>query len=133
LTDRIFAAGPVGPADATAFPEERARELGEQLCLQLEQLASRHAISYEIRRDIDYEETMVRSKLDQIEQLQLYYGRGTKFESDLIRQLHALTKERWAEEVACWRDTGRILSDICEHWSAYSDQKRKARLMQFDL
>ena len=56
-----------------------------------------------------------------------------KRESELEKQLQHLSQERWAEEVACWRDTGRVASEIMELWTDYADHSRKARLMDFGL
>lgn len=122
------------PADRQAaldplnFPGQRADAHNRQMDILLEHLAARHAISYHIRRTIDYREAAVHTKLDDIQTWPVAL-RGSRRVSELEKQLVDLGKERWAEEVSCWRDTGRVLADILEHWGEYTENDRKARLM----
>jgi hypothetical protein len=71
--------------------------------------------------------------LDEMRTRPFPLGMGSRQATELEKQLIELSKERWAEEVGCWRDTGRIFSDLLDHWSDYSDQSRKARLIDFGL
>ena len=127
LVSRIFSDQPVLNDDPLLFPAQRAGLHRRQMELQLELLGARHAINYEISKQIEYEECRVRAKLDEIQKRPLGYAREGRFESELIKQLQQLRKERQAEGVACWRDTSRILSDLCESWTEYADDSRKAR------
>ena len=134
LVDRMFgsAAGRV-TADPWQFPAQRADLHHRQMDLWLDMLGSRHAINYQIRKEIEYEECAARARLDEIQSRPIEAGREGKFETELMKHLQHLRKERQAESVACWRDTSRILSDLCESWTEYADQSRKSRLMNDGL
>ena len=133
LTSKLFEADPSSGGDAFAIPAERAQLQGRQMNLLLEQLAARHSINYHIRKDLQYEECRVSAQLDDIRDRPVGMGREGKFESDLVKQLQQIRKEYHAESIACWRDTSRMLSDICDRWTEYSDESRKARMMNLDL
>ena len=132
LVRRLFEADK-GSADPYQFPAQRADLHHRQMDLQLELLGARHAINYEIRKQIEYEECKVRARLHEIHDRPVEFGREGRFETELLKQLQQMRKERQAESVACWRDTSRLLTDICEHWTEYADQSRKARLMDDGL
>lgn len=134
LVERIFDKGTSRITAAPwLFPAQRAYLHHGQLDLWLELLGSRHAINYQIRKEIEYEECEVRARLDEVQSRPMWAGREGKFETELTKQLNQLRKERLAESVSCWRDTSRILSNICESWTEYSDESRKARLMDDGL
>lgn len=118
--------------DPLNFPGERARLQDRQIDFLLDHLAARHAISYQVRRNIDYQDAKAKSMLDEIRTWPIAL-RGPRRVSDLEKQILDLSNERWAEEVACWRDTGRILTDIFDHWAEYSEHSRRGRLMDLDL
>lgn len=118
--------------DPLNFPGERARHQDRQINLLLDHLAARHAISYQIRRTLDYQEAHTSNTLEEIQTWPIAL-RGNRRVSDLEKQLVDLGKERWAEEVACWRDTGRILTDVFDHWTEYADHSRRSRLIGYDL
>ena len=134
LLDRMFREDEDREAalDPLNFPGERARHQDRQIHLLLDHLAARHAISYQIRRNLDYQEAQTHSKLDDIQTWPMPI-RNPRRVTDLEKQLLDVGKERWAEEVACWRDTGRILGDMLDHWTEYADQSRRSRLMGYDL
>jgi hypothetical protein len=119
--------------DPLNFPGEKAKIQDRQIHFMLEHLAARHAISYQIRHNIDYQESSLSARLDEMRTCPFPMGMGSRQATELEKQLLELGKERWAEEVGCWRDTGRILTDIFDHWSEYSDHSRKARMMNIDL
>ena len=119
--------------DPLNFPGERARLQDQQIHFLVDHLAARHAISYQIRRNIVYQEADLSSKLDEVRSCPFPGGVISKRASELEKQLLDLNKEQWDEEVACWRDTGRILTDVFDHWSEYSEHSRRGRLMDFDL
>jgi hypothetical protein len=134
LVERIFRT----PADRISvdpwrFPAQRADLHHRQIDLQLELLGSRHAINYQIRKEIECEESEVRARLDEIQSRPIWAGREGKWEGELMKHLQRLRKERQAEAVACWRDTSRVLSEICEGWTEYAEQSRKSRLMDDGL
>ena len=133
LVDRIFTVPSDRTADPFMIPMQRADLHHRQIDIMLELLGSRHAISYQIRKDIESEECHARAKLYELESRPMALGRESRFASELVKQLQHLQQERHAENVACWRDTSRLLSDICEHWTEYADESRKARLMQDGL
>jgi len=118
--------------DPLNFPGERARHQDRQIRLLLDHMAARHAISYEIRKNIDYQEAQTLGNLDEIQTWPIPI-RNQRRVTDLEKQLADLSKERWAEEVACWRDTGRIMGDVLDHWTEYSEHSRRGRLMDLDL
>ena len=119
--------------DPLNFPGERANLQNRQIHFLLDHLAARHAISYQIRKNIDYREAGVSSMLTEVRSWPFPGGLTSKRASELEKQLLELNKEQWAEEVSCWRDTGRMLTDVFEHWSEYSEHSRRGRLMDFDL
>jgi len=133
LAQRLFHDEPSSPLDPLAMPAQRADIQNRQMHLLLEHLAARHAINYYMRRDLQYEECRLHAQLDEIRERPSRMGKEGRFEGDLIKQIQQLRKEYQAETVACWRDTSRILSDICDRWTEYSDQSRRARLMDIDL
>jgi hypothetical protein len=134
LMDRMFREDDDRKAalDPLNFPGERARHQDRQIHLLLDHLAARHEISYQIRRTLDYQEAHTRNTLDEIQTWPIAL-RGNRRVTDLEKQLVDLGKERWAEEVSCWRDTGRLLGDILEHWTEYADHSRRSRLIGYDL
>jgi hypothetical protein len=129
LVNAIFSTEEEQAEDPFAFAEERAAMQGRQLDLLLNQLAARHAISYQAHRDLLDEECRIGSKLLQVESMNPFPGYETEFQSRLVREIRALQEERRKEAVACWRDTTRMLSSICEGWTEYAEQARRARLM----
>jgi len=133
LVERIFADTPAPNADPLLFPAQRADLHHRQMDLQLELLGARHAINYEIRKQIEYEECKVRARLHEIHDRPVEFGREGKFETGLLKQLQQLRKERQAESVACWRDTSRLVSDLSERWTEYADESRKARWLEDGL
>ena len=133
LTSKLFQVAPSAGGDAFAIPAERAQLQERQMHLLLEQLAARHSINYHIRKDLQYEECRIRSQLNDIRDRPIGMGREGRFESDLIKQIQQIRKEYHSESIACWRDTTRMLSDICDRWTEYSDESRKARMMDLDL
>ena len=133
LVDKIFEAAPVDQPDPADFAGERAATQKEQAHLLLEQLAARHAVSEEIRREIMEEECRVQSKLRPFTYMPDGLGYQSKFAIELVKELQALRREARAEAVACWRDTGRILSELCERWTEYADQSHRARLMDLGV
>lgn len=133
LAERMFSDTVRETADPFMVPAQRADLHHRQMDLMLELLGSRHAIHYQIRKDIEYEECQVRAKLYELQTRPLSLGRESRFASELVKQLNHLQQERHVENVACWRDTSRLLTDICEHWTDYADESRKARLMQDGL
>jgi hypothetical protein len=134
LLDRMFREDKDREAalDPLNFPGERARHQDRQIHLLLDHLAARHAISYQIRKDIDYQEAQTLGNLDEILTWPIPI-RNQRRVTDLEKQLADLAKERWAEEVTLWRDTGRVLTDVCDHWTEYAEHSRRGRLMDFDL
>jgi hypothetical protein len=134
LLDRMFREDKDREAalDPLNFPGERARHQDRQIHLLLDHLAARHAISYQIRKNIDYQEAQALSVLDEIHTWPMPI-RNPRRITDLEKQLADLNKERWAEEVSCWRDAGRILGDVLDHWTEYAEHSRRSRLMDYDL
>ena len=133
LIDSMFKEDRESPLDPLNFPGEKARLKDRQIHFLLDHLAARHAISYQIRKNIDYQEASLHATLEEMRTRPFPMGMGSKQATDLEKQLTELGKERWAEEVGCWRDSGRIFSDMLDHWSEYADQSRRARLMDFGL
>ncbi|RLA38118.1 MAG: hypothetical protein DRQ64_09195, partial [Gammaproteobacteria bacterium] len=84
---------------------------------------------YSVLNDIEFQESRVNSTLSVINDMPFSVGRGSKQGMDLEKQLAQLSHERNGEEIACWRDTNRLLGDIFESWTGYADERRKKRLM----
>jgi hypothetical protein len=133
LTDLITKDPVPRGSDPFELSEGRAHTQLLQMDALLRHLAARNAIHDRIWTGLDYEECKLRCRLDDLKTGTAYRGQSGKFESDIMKQLDRLGSERRAEEVSCWRDTGRILSDICDRWTEHADQKRKTRMMGLDL
>jgi len=130
LVDRLFHTDRLPGIDPDDLPAERAAVCHDQLDMLLQHLAARHSISYNVRKGIDYETCAVRSKLYELEQFSPQVGYWTRVQSELVKEVQQLKKQQWAEEIACWRDTGRILGTILEQWAEFSNEKRKSELMR---
>ena len=115
------------------FAADRARIGKRQIYLLLGQLSARHSMNDHIRKEIEYSECRLGAQLDEIMERPFHLGNEGRFEGELLKQLEQLKKERRAEDIACWRDSTRLLTDICDRWSDYSNESRKARLMDVDL
>ena len=133
LVDLITRADAAPASDPLEFSEGRAQTQWLQMEALLKHLGARHVIHHQIKTGIEYDEGRLHARLDDLKTGSAYRGQSGKFETDLLKQLDRLTSERRAEDVACWRDTGRILSEICDLWTERADQVRKTRLMGFDL
>ncbi len=133
LTDLITKDPVPHGSDPFELSEGRAHTQWLQMDALLRHLEARHAIHDRIHTGLDYEECNLRCRLDDLKAGTAYRGQSGKFESDIMKQLDRLSSERRAEDVSCWRDTGRILSDICDRWTEHADQKRKTRMMGLDL
>ena len=133
LLDHLLPPQITNTEDLINLPGERAKVQYGQMQILLEHLSARHAISYEIGKRIDYESSSVRSKFYEIQHWSPVPGYWSELQSGLIKQLQSLDKERWAETVACWRDTGRLLTSLLEQGAEHADQTRKARLLEDDL
>lgn len=133
LVDLITGTEAVVRSDPYELSEGRAHTQWLQMNALLKHLDARHTIHHQIKTVIEYNEAGIRSRLDEMKSGTAYRGQSGKFESDLLKQLDRLSSESRAEDVACWRDTGRMLSDICDRWTEYADQTRKTRMMNFDL
>lgn len=120
-------------SDPLNFLSDKARLKDTQIHLLLQHMAARHAISYDIKRAILYEEAAIETQLERFRKWPSDRMLNPKRESDLEKQLQRLSQEKWAEEVACWRDTGRLASEIMELWNDYADHSRKARMMDLGL
>ena len=130
LADRLFHTERLPGIDPDDLPAERAAVCQDQLDMLQQHLAARHSISYNVRKGIDYETCAVRSKLYELEQFSPQVGYWTRVQSELVKEVQQLKKQQWAEEIACWRDTGRILDTILEQWAEFSNEKRKSELMR---
>ena len=133
LTERLFSGENAGHSDSILLPMERARLQGKQVSLILEQMTSRHAINEQIRKDLQYTESRVSSKLSEINDRFSPYGTESRFASELFKELNQIQKARHAEHVSCWRDTNRLMGDLFESWREYEENNAKGRLMDFDL
>lgn len=133
LTERIFNSQNAYQIDPLDFTSDRLHLHGDHIDLLVKQLEARHAISYGILRNVEYEQLRVHGLLAEVRSLSTYIGQNSRFVSELEKQLHSLSKEKHAEEVACWRDTNRLLGDIFDSWSGYADEGRKKRLLNDDL
>ena len=135
LAKRMFdeQADRVAALDPLNFPGEKAQLQDRQINVLLDHMSARHAISYHIRKNIDYQEATIGPRLEEIRSKDFPGGPTSKLAAQLEELLMDLSKERWAEEVSLWRDSGRILTDLCDHWTEYSEHSRRSRLMDFDL
>ncbi len=115
LTDRIFGVVHPEEADPLGFPKERADIQKNQIDVLLRQLDARHAINYRIRKTHAYLESFLGSELLRVKDGPYFSDLGGKRQSSLEKELIGLDRERWAEEVSCWRDTNRILNDVFDH------------------
>ncbi len=132
LTSRIFDIQHPEETDPLHFPEERAHVQKNQINFLVRQLGARHAINYRIRKNHAYQESFLGTQLLRVREAPYFSDLGSKRQSNLEKELVGLDRDRWAEEVSCWRDTNRILNDVFDHWNEYSDQSRKSRVLNID-
>ena len=132
LTSRIFDIQHPEETDPLHFPEERAHVQKNQINFLVRQLGARHAINYRIRKNHAYQESFLGTQLLRAREAPYFSDLGSKRQSNLEKELVGLDRDRWAEEVSCWRDTNRILNDVFDHWNEYSDQRRKSRVLNID-
>lgn len=133
LYEKIFNSRNAYDHDPMDFGADRMLLHGDHIDCLMKQLQARHTISYSVLNDIEFQETRVNSSLSQLNGLPVMAGRCSKQGIDLEKQLARLSQERHAEEVACWRDTNRLLGSIFDSWTGYADERRKKRLMDDDL
>ncbi|VGO13892.1 hypothetical protein PDESU_02449 [Pontiella desulfatans] len=133
LTERIFNSKNAYEIEPLDFTSDRLHLHGDHIDVLVKQLRARHAISYGILKNVEYEQLRVHGILSELRNWPNYNGIHSRFESELEKQVHSLAKEKHAEEVACWRDTNRLLGDIFDSWSGYADERRKKRVLNDDL
>lgn len=133
LTERIFNSKNAYQIEPLDFTADRMHLHGDHIDVLVKQLQARHAISYGIIKNSEYEQLRVYGILSELRNWPNYNGIHSRFESELEKQVHSLAKERHAEEVACWRDTNRLLGEIFDSWSGYADERRKKRLLDDGL
>jgi len=133
LTERIFNSRNAYEIDPLDFTTDRLNLHGDHINILVKQLHARHAISYGILKNVEYEQLRVHGILSELRNWPNYNGIHSRFESELEKQVHSLAKEKHAEEVACWRDTNRLMGDIFDSWSGYADERRKKRVLNDDL
>lgn len=133
LVEKIFNNENSKGLDPMDFGADRMLLHGDHIDCLMKQLQARHTISYSILNDIRFQESRLQSALSSLDGLPIMAGRCSKQGLDLEKQLARCGQEIRAEEVACWRDTNRLLSSIFEPWTGYADERRKKRLMDDDL
>lgn len=133
LYEKIFNGGNARDHDPMDFGADRMLLHGDHIDCLMKQLQARHTISYSVLNDVEFQEARVNSALAELNGLPVMAGRCSRQGIDLEKQLARLSQERHAEEVACWRDTNRLLGSIFDSWTGYADERRKKRLMDDDL
>lgn len=133
LYEKIFNSRNAYDHDPMDFGADRMLLHGDHIDCLMKQLQARHTISYSVLNDVEYQESRVNSALAELNGLPVMAGRCSKTGIDLEKQLARLGQERHAEEIACWRDTNRLLGSIFDSWTGYADERRKKRLMDDDL
>lgn len=132
LIERVFSKRPMD-IDPTKLSAERAQTHKDTIDVVLQHLAARHAISDRILGQIDNDRAELVSRLYQLRQWgDTSVGMETKQECELQDEMIKLSKERSREELACWRDTQRVLANLLEQWEEHAEQERKARLMNLE-
>lgn len=126
--DRMFKYDPEADDDPLNFLSDKARLKEKQIHFLLQHMAARLAISDDIKRSILYDQAAADGQLDQARGWRGSPAHNPKRESELEKQVQELDRERRAEDVACWRDTGRIAMDLMDLWTEYADHSRIARL-----
>lgn len=133
LVEKIFNSRNSYALDPLDFGADRMLLHGDHIDCLMKQLEARHTISYSILNDIQFQESRIGAALADLDGLPVMAGRCSKQGIDLEKQLARCGQERRAEEVACWRDTNRLLSSMFEPWAGYADERRKKRLMDDGL
>lgn len=90
----------------------------------------REQLKYENFSKIDDESCKFGTQLLELEKW--YTGKNSnidKWKSNLQRDLAALEREKRFEEVACWRDTTRLKSELREVMKEFSQEKRRESLL----
>lgn len=133
LVEKIFNSYSAREIEPLDFGADRMLLHGDHIDCLMQQLQARHTISYSILNDIQFQETRIQAALHDLDGLPVMAGRCSKQGIDLEKQLARCGQERRAEEVACWRDTNRLLGSIFDSWAGYADERRKKRLMDDEL
>ncbi|VGO15063.1 hypothetical protein PDESU_03643 [Pontiella desulfatans] len=133
LAEKIFNSHNASQIEPLDFGADRMLLHGDHIDCLMKQLQARHTISYSILNDVQFQETRIQAALHDLDGLPVMAGRCSKTGIDLEKQLARCGQERRAEEVACWRDTNRLLGSIFDSWTGYADERRKKRLMDDDL
>jgi hypothetical protein len=133
LVEKIFNSYSAREIEPLDFGADRMLLHGDHIDCLMKQLQARHTISYSILNDIQFQETRIQTALHDLDGLPVMAGRCSKQGLDLEKQLARCGQERRAEEVACWRDTNRLLGSIFDSWTGYADERRKKRLMDDEL
>lgn len=133
LYEKIFNGRNAHAHEPLDFGADRMLLHGDHIDCLMKQLQARHTISYSVLNDIEFQEERVNSTLSEINGMPFSVGRGSKEGMDLEKQLARLSQERHAEEIACWRDTNRLMGSIFDSWTGYADERRKKRVMDDDL
>jgi len=133
LVEKIFNNENARKLDPLDFGADRMLLHGDHIDCLMKQLQARHTISYSILNDIRFQEERVQAALHDLDGLPVMAGRCSKQGLDLEKQLARCGQERRAEEVACWRDTNRLLGSVFDSWGEYANERRKKRLMDDDL
>ena len=90
----------------------------------------REHMKYESIRKIDYESCQTKSKIFELESCPT--GRNPnidKLRTNIDRDLMAFEREKRMEEVACWRDTCRLKSELREVMGDVTQEKRRELLI----
>ena len=128
LTEDLLGATKTDPLDQfiSGKKEFLAKSVEDILGLVYE----REQLKYENFSKIDDESCKFGTQLLGLDQW--YTGKNSnidKWKSNLQRDLAALEKEKRFEEVACWRDTTRLRSELREAMKEFDQEKRRETLL----
>ena len=90
----------------------------------------RQGIKYTMAREIDYEHCYLKSKLLETDTWRTGFNpQLDKTRGQIQSNLLALDQEKRREEVACWRDTTRLKTELREVLREFDQEKHKTGLL----
>jgi hypothetical protein len=116
----------------TSFFTQKAQTEKEQIQVLLKQLTELYSLGKKHGETFIEDELRLENLLncvsDPLRSASVGMQRG-----ELEKLLLSVKQSRMKDEVECWRDKQRLLTQIMYHWSEYRDEERKLRLFNFDL
>ena len=113
-----------------AFLTGKKRFLAKSVEDLLGLLYEREQIKYDSLRKIDYDSAQIKARLFEIDSWRTGINpQIDKTRANIERELLAFEREKRFEEVACWRDTTRLKSELREVLREFDSEKRREAVL----